>query len=188
MKKKDIYTIACLISCLTVIMFPGINYAGPNSSAGCSIDMDFTTNAYESKIDPGITAHINDIISVAIVAQRVTNIDTYQAEIQYDKTALEFIEGYEDVPMQGIENLLKRNGGTTLGFQATEKHPGAVNVANTLAGTDTSEAPEGSGIIAIIRFKVLRDTPAKLSLGDVHFVDSFQQDDLITNKTDGKIN
>lgn len=192
MNNKVIYAIGCVLSCLLFTVFPGMSYAGPNSSAGCSLDMDYTTCSYESgvsslDIESSVTAYIDDIVSVAVIAQGVTNLDTYQVEVLYDTASLQFIGGYEDVPLFAIDNLLKTNGGATIGFQAIEKEPGIVNIANTLTGTDTSQAPEGSGIIAIIRFKVLEDGPSKLILTNVHFVDSLQNDDLITNKTDGEL-
>ncbi len=184
MRDKLINVKNCLMTCLIIIMFSGIAYAGPNSSATCGLDMNFST----TDIEADIAASAGDIITVAVVAGGVSNLDTYQAEVLYDTAGLEFIEGYEEVPMSGIRNLLKTNRGTTLGFQAVEKEPGTVNIANTLTGTDTSEAPEGSGILAIIKFRVLEDDPGKISLANVHFVDSSQAQDIIRNTAGGNVN
>jgi len=172
------------LSFLVFIIFSGISYAGEKSSAVCKLDMDIFTADTES----GITAYIGDVISVAVIAQNVNNLDTYQAEIYYAPAVLEFIEGYEDASIAGIKNLLKTNKGKTIGFQAVETEPGIVNIANSLTGTDTSEAPEGSGVIALLKFRVIDNIPETLSLANVYFVDSFQNQNLITDTGDGNIN
>jgi len=182
-----------MLSCLVLLAFAGTSHAGPNASAACSLDMDYTTWSYESgisstDIESSRIAYVNDIVSVAVVAQGVKNLDTYQVEVLYDKDRLQFIGGYEDIFLLGIENLLKNNGGTTIGFQAIEKEPGIVNIANALTGMDTSEAPEGSGMLAILKFKVLKEGPNELILLNVHFIDSFQKDDLIRIHSDAVIN
>jgi len=184
MNKKVICTTCCLASCLIVIMFAGMSHAGPNASAACRLDMNFDTVEIESDI----TASANEMIIIAVVAEDVSNLDTYQAEVRYDPSHLRFVGGYEEVPMRGVRNLLKGSGGSTLGFQAVEREPGVVNIANTLTGTDTSEAPEGSGILSLLRFRMLKAGPARLGLANVHFVDSLQNEDLITDMTDGNVN
>jgi len=184
MGQKLVCAKSCPVICLIILMFSGIGYAGSNSTAVCGLDMNLNT----ANIESDIAASVNDIITVAVVAGGVSNLDTYQAEVRYDRASLEFIEGYEDVPMLGVKNFLKSKGGTTLGFQAIEKEPGTVNIANTLTGTDTAQAPEGSGILAVIKFRVLKEGKGKISLVNVNFVDSSQNKDVVTNTTDGKIN
>jgi len=175
------------------IFFFNVIYAGSNSSSGCALDLDIATRSYTSDvssvdIDTDILASIGDIIYVSIVGQGVSNLDTYQVEVKFDSTKLQFLEGYEDDPIEGIQNFLKSNGGITIGFQSVEKVSGVVNVSNTLSGRDTNQAPEGSGILAILKFEVLEDGPSKLILSDVHFVDSYQHDDLITKCSNTIVN
>lgn len=191
--KKSLCIITCLISFLIIITLQHTSHAGQNASAGCSLDMDIATHSYEpvislTDIESNIRAYANDVISVAVVAQNVSNIDTYQAEVTYDTTTLQFMEAWEDAPMHGIKNVLKTNHGTSIGFQVTEREPGVVNIANTLTGTDISEAPEGSGILAVMRFKVLTGDSAELGLRNICFADSFQNKDFITIKKHGNIN
>ncbi|MCP4105963.1 MAG: hypothetical protein GY749_10565 [Desulfobacteraceae bacterium] len=191
--KKNVCKISCLTSFLTIIILPNISHAGQNASAGCILDMDIATHSYEqvissTDIESNTRAYTDDIISVAIVAQNVSNIDTYQAEVMYDPTVLQYIEAWEDAPMHGIKNVLKTRGGTSIGFQAVERKAGVVNIANTLTRADISEAPEGSGVLAVMRFKVLTGDSTELGLRNVCFVDSFQNRDFITIKKHGNIN
>ncbi|MCP4105962.1 MAG: hypothetical protein GY749_10560 [Desulfobacteraceae bacterium] len=186
--KTDLYCIIILFIIAGIILIFGTYpaWAGPNSSAGCALDMDYTTHDYDphissKDIETAITAQANDEIWVAVVAQNVINLDTYQAEVDFDIKCLEFMEGYEDNPLGGIDNLLKKNGGTSVGFSVTEKRPGTINIANSLIGDDETEAPEGSGIIALLKFKVLDCTSDhRMTLSDVNYLDSGGTDDSIT--------
>ena len=165
---------------ISLIFLMGISpaWAGPNSSAGCAPDLDYETRAYdpeisEKDIEARTQASIGDEIWVAVVAQNVTNLDTYQAEVTFDPDNIAYLEGYEDNSFSGITNLLKNNAGTTIGFQAVENTPGTVNIANTLIGSDTDQAPEGTGIIALLKFRVIggsSDVP--LTLSNVKYMDS----------------
>jgi len=76
MRDKLINVKNCLVTCLIITMFSGIAYAGPNSSATCGLDMNFST----TDIEADIAASAGDIITVAVVAGGVSNLDTYQAE------------------------------------------------------------------------------------------------------------
>jgi hypothetical protein len=194
MRKQIMYTSSLIVSFLLCMLSSPVIHAGPNASAGCSLDMDYTSREY----DPGITttdsestieAAADDELWIAVVAQNVTNLDTYQVEVSFDTNRMAFLGGLEDNPSEGIYNLLKNNGGTTVGFQAVEHVPGTVNIANALVGTNTGEAPEGSGIIALLHFRVLDSNKNnQLTLSNVHYVDSERTDDPITNLMHGVVN
>ena len=193
MHKNLALMVSVLFCLLAITALPSNSFGGLNSLAACSLDMDITTSQYESEIstvdiESNVDAGIGEMIIVGVIAQGVRDLDTYQVEVRYNISELQFIEGYEDDPMTGIENLLKTNGGTSIGFQAKEKEPGLVNIANTLIGKDQTQTPEGTGVIALLRFKVLKDGPSTLTLTNVHFVDSFQKEDIIKNTIDGNIN
>ncbi len=168
--------------------------SGLNSSAGCAVDMNMNTINYDDDItgkdiEKSAEAHKNDEKYVVIAGQKVSNLDTYQVEVHFDTSRLQFMEGYEDNAFNGIYNLLKKNGGTTVGFQAVEDTPGIVNISNTLSGNNIDEAPEGSGILGILKFKVIDDNPANsLTLRNVHFIDSFGNDNYITALINGVFN
>ena len=161
------------------------------SDAGAALDMDLTTWQYDSFIS---TTHIeaigtpdeNNEILVAIVAQNVSDLDTYQVEVKYDPNVLSFEGGYED-DFQPDVNFLKSNGGSTLGFQASSNN-GIVHVVSSLIGKDTLEAPDGSGIITILKFKqIVESNDKNLSLNNVHFIDSIGKDESIINLLNGVI-
>jgi len=162
-------------------------------SIGCRIDLDYTTQSYESSfssmdIESQVLYNKGDMIYVTVVAQGVKKLDTYQFEIQYNPEKLEFIDGYEDSQLQGVQNLLKAKGGSTIGFQAMEKESGLINVANAMIGNDSEKAADGSGCIGMLKFQVLSDQSTELYLSNVHFVDASQKEVVITNLTGGHIN
>ncbi|RKZ47086.1 MAG: hypothetical protein DRQ58_07430 [Gammaproteobacteria bacterium] len=160
---------------------------------GLALDMDISTTDYEStdpdsEIESQISACKEDEIWIAVAALGVTNLDTYQVEASFDTDKLEFLEGAEENPMGGINNLLKKNGGTTTGFLAVENTPGTVNISDTLTGTDCNQAPEGSGALALLKFRVLDGDPdAALTLGNVFFLDCTGGNEEITDLRNGKI-
>jgi hypothetical protein len=167
----------------------------PNLDAGVAVDMDYTTHNYEQTgvtlvdIETQSTAAVGEDVWIAVVAQNVTNLDTYQVEINFDSSKIMFLEGYEENPFAGVTNLLKKNGGTTIGFQAVESVSGTVNIANALVGTDTNQAPEGSGVLALLKFRVLGGScDTSLILNNVNYVNSVGVNTLITTTTDGMVN
>ncbi len=168
------------------------------SGARVVLDMDIFTMNYDdtvsnTDIDSELTACEDDEVWVAVVAQAVTDLDTYQVEVGFDTGRLEFLQGIEDDPsgatcgVGGTENLLKKNGGTSVGFQAVEQTAGTINISNTLTGSDCNEAPEGTGIIALLKFKVLdADPDALLTLGNVFFVDCSSDNESVTDLQNGR--
>jgi len=181
------HVIFCLFS-----IYPA--WAGNNESAGCALDLDYTTRNYQPDIDVNdiestVNAQTGEEIYVSIVAQNVTNLDTYQVELTFDPSRLELIQVFEEIPFIEIKNFLKKNQGQTVGFQNVVKSPGLINIANSLVGKDTSEAPEGTGIIAIVKFKVLDDQSNNtIELSNVFYADSNIIKDAITHLSHATIN
>jgi len=131
MRKQIMYTSSLIVSFLLCMLSPPASYAGPNASAGCALDMDYASREYDpgistTDIESSIEAAADDEIWIAVVAQNVTNLDTYQVEVSFDINRIAFLGGFEDNPSEGIYNLLKNNGETTIGFQAVENVPGTV--------------------------------------------------------------
>jgi len=163
----------------------------PPPAGSLSLDMDLSTRNYDDTvlskdIESTISVPENDEVWIAVVAQGVTNLDTYQVEVSFDTEKVEFIEGVEEDPSEGIENLLKKNGGTTVGFQAVENVAGTINIANALTYNDCDQAPEGTGIIALLKFRVLDTDPDnQLTLGNVFFIDCNGYQEEVTNLTNG---
>jgi len=166
----------------------------PLSAAGISIDMDYSTINYQSvvasqDIENTISSSIDNEKWIVIVGQNVSNLDTYQIEINFDPDRLEFLFAIESNPAAGIENLLMKNNGNTLGFQAVEYLSGTVNIANSLIGEDCDIAPENSGILALLKFRILdEDVENHLQLNNVYFVDCEGVNEKITQISDGCFN
>jgi hypothetical protein len=185
MSNKMYRTILTISIIALATVFSGSVIAGPNSSAGCSVDMSIPL--------PGLTqsvvAYSNDTIDVAIVADNVSNLDTYQIELQFDPKYLQFAGAYEEDPfILGIDNILKKNGGKTIGFQTIENKAGLLNITNTLVGASTDQAPEGTGVLAIVSFKVLEKGTSAISIKSAIFVDSNHNEDKVERISNGQLN
>jgi len=157
--------------------------AGPNELASCSIDLNYNTQEIESILQK---IQGNEII-ITIIAENVSNLDTFQVEVNYDETALVFVDAYENYGFD--ENFLSVNGGQTIGLKATKKEKGLINLANALKGTDKNIAPEGTGIIAYLVFNLIKcGAQTTISLSNVHFQDSDSINDTIVHMNNGIIN
>ncbi|KPA17769.1 conserved hypothetical protein, secreted [Candidatus Magnetomorum sp. HK-1] len=182
---KQIIVISQFI--IYALCFISLSWAENNQMAGCALDLDYTSRNYISKnfeTDIDSTAHIQtgEEILILVVGQNVSNLDTYQVIINYNPSNIEFIKAYEDYPLDGIHNLLKQNKGETLGIRAKVLSPGKINITNSLIGNDTSEAPEGSGVLCVLKFKMLNhQTKTSIRLSNVYFVDSDVNKDDITH-------
>jgi len=178
-----------LLIALIILIVPAFSFAGPNSLASCAIDMDISTTDYNfSGIENSASVLPDQLFYVAVVVQNVHNLDTYQLDISYDPEVLNFEDAVEDDPVAaGLTNILKKNNGNTLGFYARNTQPGKINIANTLIGRNTDQAPEGSGILCILTFKRLKSEQTVLSLNNVYFIDSSRQKDVIDKKLNGYI-
>jgi hypothetical protein len=133
------------------------------SDAGVALDMDISTHNYDdivstTDIETYTHASLNDEVIVAIVIQNVFNLDSFQVKILFDSSRMAFINAIEDDPSQNIVNILKKNGGETL-FQPAIESPGKVNISSSLVKKDCNISPEGSGVLALLKFKVLDSEP-----------------------------
>ncbi|MCK4653479.1 MAG: PQQ-binding-like beta-propeller repeat protein, partial [Candidatus Cloacimonetes bacterium] len=154
---------------------------GPNENAGIVFDLDATTTGNQNLT--GIPSQpTGTYIRVDVYCTDVVNLDTYEFEVIYNPTELEYVSSSATNPITYEGNILESNGGTALGWMVDSSTPGVLSIAYTLAGNDPLEAPEGEGLIADIVFLSLVDTYGTLSFGDVYFYDSYGVVDLITNK------
>ena len=164
------------------------------SNAALSLDMDISTRNYEDTpsskdIESTIFVPENGEVWIAVVAQGVTDLDTYQVEVRFDTGKVEFIQGVEEDPSEGITNLLKENGGETSGFQAVENVAGTIHIENALTHIDCNNAPEGTGIIALLKFRVVDTGPDnQLTLDNVLFTDCNSHQEEVIDLTNGSFN
>ena len=158
----------------------GRNERGSNEDAGIVFDLDATTTGNQNLT--GIPSQpTGTYIRVDVYCTDVVNLDTYEFEVIYNATELEYVSSSATNPITYEGNILESNGGTALGWMVDSSTPGVLSIAYTLAGNDPLEAPEGEGLIADIVFLSLVDTYGTLTFGDVYFYDSYGVMDLITN-------
>lgn len=156
--------------------------AGPNSGAGCTLDLDIRTSSYDlnisqKDIESYREVQSGDIVQVGVVAQQVTDLDAYQVMIEYDPQQLEWMPDYNET----YDHFLVSNGGKALFMPEIEKTAGEITVAAALIGNDLQEAPDGAGIIGHLTFKVLDisdKTTLQVSYAD--YLDSTGFHDAIT--------
>jgi hypothetical protein len=158
-------------------------------SAAASVDTDISTYFYDDTvtsraIESTRSVLINETVRIAVVVQGTSNFDTYQVEVNYDPSRVEYIRAYEDSP--DLQNILKKYGGTTIGFSAHQRESGIINISNTLVGTDKDKAPDGTGIAAVLEFKMLpvnSNEATEIFLDNVEFINSDQETEVIHNLT-----
>jgi len=203
---KEIISVLILSS-----FFSAIVLAGPNENAGIRFDLDATT--YGNQNDTIMAAPaVGDYIRVDVYAINVHNLDTYEFEVYWNQIVvppvteiewygkdflgklvsngiyfyqleLDYITATPTNPITFEENILTSNGGEALGWMIDTSTPGVLSIAYTLVGTDTTQAPEGVGLVADIVFQVLSTIgDYYLTFGDVYFYDSFGVMDIITDK------
>jgi len=192
MKKSFIF----FVSLIFLVLLSNHSWAGPNKVAGCAVDMDITTIDYDQiisqkDIEQNIEGNTNEIW-IGIIAQDVINLDTYTVEVSFDPDRLQFIQGAEENPFGGIGNILKKNRGKSIGFQVGLKDNNlkdTVVIANALAYSNKEEAPEGSGFLALLQFRIIDNKPNNfISLQQVSYVDSDAIVDPISTISNGVIN
>lgn len=174
-------TVAFIFVLLTIVSV----WAGQNSGAGIRIDLNSTTygNQNQTSIPPPGT---DTFVRIDIYVINASNLDTYEFNLNYNTSQLQFIGGAEDQPLTFETNFLKKNGGSTTGFTCTAAS-GVVNCANTLVGNQGDNTPDGEGILASIVFKCLVDAPDKLTFGDVHWYDNNGVHDVCTDKGEASL-
>ncbi len=192
MQRKNFTTAIALVVALALVPAAGTVHAGKNKNAGCGIDLGPETRNYDDHvskrdIETVIDAAAGDVVTATVVVQGVVDLDTYQVEIAFDPEKLELLQVSKDAPVSGFENILESKGGQCLGYESVDESGGVVNIANSLVGRDSAQAPDGSGVIAVLRFKILDDRPAFLNLENVVFMDSASNRDTISALANAKI-
>ena len=167
------------------LFFSSLVFAGPNENAGIEFDLAAGFGQPGNQHQTSIPApNVDDYIRVDVYCTGVHNLDTYEFEVLYNQTRLQYITAVPTNPITFEGNILESNGGTALGWMIDTSTPGVLSIAYTLVGTDTTEAPDGEGLVADIVFRALtteQDIPT-LTFGNVYFYDSFGVMDIITDK------
>jgi hypothetical protein len=176
------YVIHTAVLLCSLVTLPAT--AGPNESASLSVDLDLTTPGIQSQhiIDEEVSQFF-----AAVWCEDVENLDTYSFLLTFDTSLVELTGTYEENPMAGLTNILKSNGGATLFMEPSteEKQAGKITVASTLTESNPAQAPEGSGLLALLQFAVLDLGECTLSLGETRLLDHEGISDDITDLNDG---
>jgi len=164
-----------------ILLFSSQVIAGPNENAGIRFDLDATTygNQNQTGIDP---PSVGAYIRLDVYAVNVNNLDTYEFEINYNQTQLSFIGASATNPLTFEQNILTSDGGSAIGWMVDSSIPGVLSIAYTLTGTDTTQAPEGEGLLADVVFQAQTTEQGSLTFGEVKYYDSFGVIDIITDK------
>jgi len=155
------------------------------ATAGAAIDLSMASQQYSNDniyqdIDSQIIAQTGQDIHLGIVAFGVENLDTYQIEIVYDPNQIAYVKNSES---EG--SFLQKNDGQTIGFQMTEIKPGILNLVASLIGSDSHQAPDGTGLLANMAFKILPTSDSNdeifLRLSNVYYINSCRLTEKIVN-------
>ena len=183
LKTKSARIFAVLL--FPLICGPHAYGGGPNASAGCALDLDIQTRNYtnyvsEVDIESKATVEEGEDVFLNVVVSNVTDLDTYKMELNFDDQILTFVDGWSDIPAEGIVNILETQGGLALCMAPMVTSPGTITVACGLTSKDTNEAPEGSGVAAIIQFNLLTGGPCtKIELSGVEYIASDGMPDVV---------
>ena len=160
-------------------MSSGFLWAGQNSGAGIRFDLN---GAYGNQNQTQMACPgTNTYVRMDIYVVSASNLDTYEFDLNYNSSNLEFISAAEDQPVTYEGNFLKKNGGSTTGWGATD-YGSYVNIRNSLTGDQGESTPDGEGLLASVVFKCLVDCPGNLTFGDVDWYDNATVKDVCTDK------
>ncbi|MBD3386366.1 T9SS type A sorting domain-containing protein [candidate division KSB1 bacterium] len=158
-------------------------YGGQNASAFIGFDLDLSAG-YQG-VHSAVVDAANQDVWVEVHIIDCSNLDTYEFDLSFPATDLSFQGGYEDNLFSAENNILKQEG-TTIGFGATDEG-GVVNVRNTLVGNQGDASPDGTGLLALLKFKSLVAHPGGLHFLNVYVYDNDGVRDTPQSKGDASL-
>lgn len=152
---------------------------GPNSSALLAVDLHHRTERIDSL---GVIGGATLTAGIRILGAR--NLDSYQFVVRFNSAVCSLASVTSDDVENGTVNFLESLGGEILGF--VRRFPSHVNISYTLTGTQNAlQAPDGDGLLAVLRFKVLAVQPCTLWIDSVRLVDYEMERDTIVRTSPG---
>ena len=161
------------------------------SKAVVALDMDISTISYQETIsdkhiENSIFIEQNQNIKIPIVCQDCKDVDSYEVVVEFDPAKLEFVKCDEDDLNIGLINILKKNGGESLGVIVSPGN-GNINISNTLTGTSCEQTADGSGILGILSFNVLdAQSESIISISSVYINNCHDEVEKVTTLKNGK--
>jgi hypothetical protein len=162
-----------------LLLFSYPLWAGQNSSAGIRFDLESAIPGNQN-ITTIYCPGVDILLRIDVYIINASNLDNYEINITYNPNQLIFISGEEDNPVTSEENVLKKNGGSTLGFICAANN-GIINCANTLVGNQGRSTPDGEGLLVSLQFRTLIECPGTISFGLTEWYDHDGTTDLATD-------
>jgi len=156
MRMKKVISILLTTLMLFSSIFGNVSFAAGTPSVSLTLDKT--------------TAEVGDIITATLNVKDATNLSGYQAAVKYDPTVLQPLydgDPYEAgmAPEAGTILKTKKYNPTELASNDTEK--GILNFGKSymsIASYKTAGNPETTGSLAVITFKVLKNTKTTIKL------------------------
>ena len=169
-EKTNIISVFHLIFFIILIL-PSFSISGQNASANLSPDLNTSTFGNQQLVSVS-PIPANETFSLDVYIKDASNLDTYEFDVVFDCGELEFVQANEDQPITLENNILKKNGGFTIGWIATVTSPGTLNIANTLIGNNAENTPDDEGLLAHIIFRTITQASGQISFQNINFFDN----------------
>ena len=170
MSRRVILTVSLVLTLALSLVTQG--YTAVNAQASLVIDLDSSI----SGIQTDLQANLGDGVDVAIIAQDVTNLDSFDIELEYNPFKLKLDPGSiapgDFLPVGTADFLMKD----------TSK-PGKISISYSLPGQDPEEAPDGTGVIATMRFTLIGGGEIPIRFDKAVLFDSNRERDDVTNNS-----
>ena len=157
---------------LSLSMLIGMANAGENAQAKIAVDLNPSTS---DTVETTRQAALGGVIDVDIVAQDVSNLDSFDLKLLYNPFKLKVNPG---TVVAGPFLNSQVNGDSFFKVDLTQ--PGRIGISNSLPGQDSGAAPDGAGVIAKAQFTVIGGGAIDLTFSDVLFFNHLREKDNIT--------
>ena len=136
-------------------------HAAGNADAVLSLDGAPGTAA----LDSVATAPVGGKWTVALRISGAEYLDSYACELGFDSTVVAPLSGSLSDSALAPVPFLESRGGTAIWFaRPSRASSNTISIAATLAGSDSSRSPQGSGILAILVFRVVKQGKSRLEI------------------------
>lgn len=154
-------------------------WAGSNAGATLSVDLDGATPEIESSFNRNFQGAADTAFWVGIRVADARYLDSYEFSLVYDRSRMAFIRAASTMPGNGNGAFLESRGGSAPFFigRLSAQDSGRITIANSLAGSDSSKAPGGSGLLAAVQFRPLAAGAARFALEGARLLDWNQDAD-----------
>ncbi len=104
-------------SVVIIVLFLGSGFLWAGQNSGAGIRFDLNTASGNQNVTQIACPGTNTSVWVDIYVINAVNLDTYEFDVNYPSSNLELLGGYENNPITDEQNFLKKNGGSTTGWQ-----------------------------------------------------------------------